>query len=116
MRLAVRKKIPIALGTDTIGSSEAATTYWGGNGHELPLMVEIAGMTPLEAIEAGTANGPRTLGPQAPLSGQLRAGYAADLIAVRENPLKRITALAEPDKIVRVWKGGHLAVERPLAT
>jgi imidazolonepropionase-like amidohydrolase len=114
MRLAVRKKIPIALGTDTIGSSEAAATYWGGNGHELPLMVEQAGMTPLQAIEAATANGPRTLGPQAPLSGQLRAGYAADLIVVRENPLKRIVALAEPDKIVRVWKSGQLVVERPL--
>jgi imidazolonepropionase-like amidohydrolase len=115
MRLAVRKKIPIALGTDTVGSNEAATAYWGGNGHEFPLMVEQAGLTPLQAIEAATANGPRTLGPQAPLSGQLRVGYAADLIAVRENPLKRIAALAEPDKIVRVWKGGRLAVERSIA-
>jgi len=115
MSLAVRKKVPIALGTDTIGSSEAATTYWGGNGHELPLMVEKAGMTPLQAIEAATANGPRTLGPRAPLSGQLRAGYAADLIAVKENPLKRIAVLAEPDNILRVWKGGQLAVERSIA-
>jgi imidazolonepropionase-like amidohydrolase len=115
MRLAVRKKIPIALGTDTVGSTEAATAYWGGNGHELPLMVEQAGLTPLQAIEAATANGPRTLGPQAPLSGQLRVGYAADLIAVRENPLKRIAGLAELDKIVRVWKGGQLAIERPIA-
>jgi imidazolonepropionase-like amidohydrolase len=114
IRLAVRKKVPIAMGTDTVGSSEAAPAFWGGNGQELPLMVEQAGMTPLQAIEAATANGPRSLGPQAPLSGQLRAGYAADLIAVRENPLKRIAALAEPDKIVRVWKSGRIAVERPL--
>jgi imidazolonepropionase-like amidohydrolase len=115
IRLAVRKKIPIAMGSDTQCSTEAATTYWGGNGHELRLMVEQAGMTPLQAIEAATANGPRTLGPRAPLSGQLRAGYAADLIAVQENPLKRIAALSEPDRIVRVWKGGRLAVERSIA-
>ena len=114
MRLAVGKKIPIALGTDTIGSSEAAPVYWGGNGQELPLMVEDGGMTPLQAIEAATANGPRTLGPRAPLSGQLRAGYAADLIVVREDPLKRIAVLAEPENIARVWKGGRLVVERPL--
>jgi imidazolonepropionase-like amidohydrolase len=115
VRCAVRKKIPIALGTDTIGSSEAAPTYWGGNGQELPLMVEEGGMTPLQAIEAATANGPRTLGPQAPLSGQLRVGYAADVIVVREDPLKRIAVLADPENILRVWKGGQLVVERPLA-
>lgn len=114
MRLAVRKKVPIAMGTDTVCSSEASPVYWGGNGHEFPLMVEDGGMTPLQAIEAGTANGPRTLGPRAPLSGQLRAGYAADLIVVRENPLKRIAVLAEPANIARVWKGGQLVVERPL--
>lgn len=115
MRLAVRKKVPIALGTDTVCSSETSPVYWGGNGHELPLMVEDGGMTPLGAIEAATANGPRTLGPKAPRSGQLRAGYAADLIVVRENPLKRIAVLAEPDRIARVWKDGMLVAERPLA-
>ena len=113
LRLAVRKKVPIALGTDTVGSSEAAPVYWGGNGHEFPLLVDDGGMTPLQAIQAGTANGPSTLGPRAPMSGQLRAGYAADLIVVKENPLKRIGVLAEPDSIVRVWKSGQLVVERP---
>ncbi len=73
-------------------------------------------MTALQAIEAATANAPRTLGPQAPKSGQLREGYDADLIAVRENPLQRIRSLAEPESIVRVWKGGKLEVERPLAS
>ena len=31
-------------------------------------------MTPLQAIEAATANGPATLGPMAPLSGQIKVG------------------------------------------
>lgn len=114
MRLAIRAGIPIALGTDTFGSSKAAPAYWGGNGREFVLMVEEGGMTPLQAIESGTANGPPTLGPQAPKSGQLRAGFAADVIVVREDPLKRISVLAEPESILRVWKDGKLEVERPL--
>jgi imidazolonepropionase-like amidohydrolase len=113
MRLAVRAKVPIALGTDTLGSSEATPAYWGANGRELTLMVEDGGMTPLQAIEAATANGPPTLGPQAPKSGQLREGFAADVIVVSEDPLKRIAALADPNTILRVWKDGKLAVKRP---
>jgi imidazolonepropionase-like amidohydrolase len=115
LRLAVRRKVPIALGTDIGGSSEAAPVYWGLNGKELVLMVEDGGMTPLQAIEAATANGPRTLGPQAPQSGLLRAGHLADIIAVTDDPLRRIASLADPEKIVCVWKDGKLAVERPLA-
>lgn len=49
-----------------------------------------AGMTPLQAIEAATANAPLTLGPQAPKSGQLKAGYDADILVVRKDP---VTAL-----------------------
>ena len=49
-------------------------------------------MTALEALEAATANGPDTLGPQAPLSGQLKDGYDADVIAIDFNPLKTTPA------------------------
>ena len=114
MRLAVRAKVPIALGTDTLGSSEAVPAYWGWNGRELVHLVEEGGLTPFQAIESATANGPRTLGPQAPKSGQLRAGYASDVIAVREDPLKRVAALAEPENSVRVWKVGQLVAQRPM--
>ena len=113
LRLAVRMKVPIALGTDTYGSSDEVTTYWGGNGHELSLMVEDGGMSPLQAIESATAMGPLTLGPLAPRSGQLRAGFTSDVILLRENPLSRISALADSANIVRVWKDGRQVVERP---
>lgn len=76
------------------------------NGEEFGLAVD-AGMAPLQAIESGTANGPDTLGPQAPLSGQLKAGYDADFIALSEDPVKNIKILAEPEKITHVWKGGR---------
>jgi len=115
MRLAVRKKVPIAMGTDIGLSGEAGPLHWGLNGHELTLMVEQMGMSPLEAIRSSTALGPMTLGPQAPKSGQLQAGFAADVIAVSEDPLKRIAALGEPERILKVWKDGVLAVDRGAA-
>ena len=77
------------------------------NGREFALAVD-AGMTALEAIEAGTANAPDTLGPQAPKSGQLKEGYDADFIALDENPLDDVTILTEPRKIKRIWKAGKL--------
>lgn len=116
LRTAVRKKVPIAMGTDIGGSSEAAPVYWGMNARELVLLVDDGGMTPLEAIEAATARAPQTLGPQAPRSGQLRAGFAADILAVRGDPGRRIETLADSENIVRVWKDGQLVVERPFET
>ena len=112
VRTAVRKKVPIALGTDIGGSSEAAPCYWGMNGLEFSLLVEDGGMTPLEAIEAGTANGALTLGPQAPRSGQLKEGYAADVLVLREDPLKNIASLTKPENFLQVWKDGKLAARR----
>lgn len=76
------------------------------NGREFALAVE-AGMTPLEAIQAGTANAPDTLGPQAPRSGQLKEGFDADFIALSEDPTEDIAVLAQPEKITHVWKGGR---------
>lgn len=85
---------------------------WGRNGRELPLLVE-AGLTPLEAIQAATATGPQTLGPQAPRSGLLAEGYDADLIALDADPLADITVLADPDHVVGVWRGGRRVKPAP---
>jgi len=64
-------------------------------------------MSPLEAIEAATASGPLTLGPQAPRSGQLAEGYDADLITLDADPLADIGALADPARITAVWTRGR---------
>ncbi|EME85078.1 uncharacterized protein MYCFIDRAFT_173943 [Pseudocercospora fijiensis CIRAD86] len=50
-------------------------------------------------VEAGTARGPETLGPQASLSGQLKEGHDADFIAVSHSPLDDIAVLAKPKEI-----------------
>lgn len=98
--LAVEKGVKIALGTDIW-----ATGVWGRNAEELPLLVE-CGMTPLQAIEAATANGPATLGPQAPNCGRLREGMDADVICVSGDPTSDISVLAQPDNVTHVFKGG----------
>ena len=59
-------------------------------------------MTPLEAIEAGTANGPDTPGLQAPKSGQLKEGYDVDCIALSVSPLEDIDVLSQPDRVSHV--------------
>ncbi|MGW7002906.1 metal-dependent hydrolase family protein [Streptomyces sp. NPDC054933] len=105
--IAHRAGVRIAAGTD-LGTSRPGTPLsWGRNGMEAGHLVA-AGLTPLEAIEACTANGPLTLGPQAPKSGQLAAGYQADVLALSADPLSDITVLGDPRRITHVWKHGEL--------
>jgi imidazolonepropionase-like amidohydrolase len=92
--------VKVATGTDIW-----STGLWGSNGRELELLVG-CGMTPLQAIEAATANGPDTLGPQAPNAGQLIEGMDADVICVDGDPAADITILGDPSKITHVFKAG----------
>jgi imidazolonepropionase-like amidohydrolase len=98
--------VTIACGTDVWGED-----HWGRHGEELGLLVAI-GMSPSEAIRAATATAPATLGPQAPASGRLVAGYDADVIAVAGDPLADITLLGRPEAVTWVWKAG-VAVKEP---
>jgi imidazolonepropionase-like amidohydrolase len=105
--IAIKSGVKIALGTDSADSSGLTFNSHGRNGKEMFYAVK-AGMTPLQAIEACTATSPETLGLMAPKSGQLKAGYDADLIALSENPLDNIDLLSKAENITHVWKGGKL--------
>jgi len=107
VRLAVKKGVKVALGTDIFSSGDETVVPWGMNGSELGYLVE-AGMTPLEAIQAATSMGPQTVGPQAPMSGVLKTGYDADIIALAANPLQDLSVLAGPKNVTHVWKAGKL--------
>lgn len=98
--LAIERGVKIALGTDIW-----ATGIWGRNAEELSLLVQ-CGMTPMQAIEAATANGPDTLGPQSPRSGMLKEGFDADLICVSGDPSSDVSVLTDPDNVTHVFKGG----------
>ncbi|MDJ0665344.1 MAG: amidohydrolase family protein [Acidimicrobiia bacterium] len=102
LKIAVANGVKIAAGTDIFVSGP----MYGKNGLEVKYLID-AGMTPLEAIEAATATGPLTLGPQAPKSGQLKEGYDADVIAFDVNPIDDITVWGDPDRITHVWKAGE---------
>jgi imidazolonepropionase-like amidohydrolase len=66
--------------------------------HELLLMAE-AGLTPLQALQSVSVSAARLLGIGS-FVGQVRPGYAADLIAVDANPLADLSALRSISLVV----------------
>jgi imidazolonepropionase-like amidohydrolase len=87
--------VPMAMGSD-VGPFPHGT-----QGREFVLMVQY-GMSPLEALRAGTINAARLLGWEGQI-GVLHAGYLADVVAVAGDPLADIAAL---QKVDFVMKGG----------
>jgi imidazolonepropionase-like amidohydrolase len=81
---AVKIGVPIALGTD------AAVEPHGLNAREFSLMVK-NGLSPAQALMAGTASGADLLG-VADQVGTLAPGKSADIVAVPGNPLLDVTA------------------------
>jgi imidazolonepropionase-like amidohydrolase len=98
--------VTIAMGTDIALTGPDLPNAWGQNGSEPGYLIKL-GMSPQDAIEAATASGPLTLGPQAPRSGRLAEGYDADLITLDADPLADIGVLAAPDRITAVWTRGR---------
>jgi imidazolonepropionase-like amidohydrolase len=104
MKIAIAKGVKIAAGCDIFVSGQ----MYGTDSREIVHLIN-AGMIDLEAIEAATANGPDTLGPQAPLSGQLREGYDADVIALDTNPLDDRSVWGDPTRVTHIWQAGQRA-------
>lgn len=98
--------VTIALGTDLAMTGPGMPTQWGLHGIELSLLVK-AGLSPLEAIEAATATAPMTLGPQAPRSGQLMAGFDADVLLLDADPVADVDVLGDPAHVTAVWRAGR---------
>ena len=93
--------VRIGIGSD--GGGQGGDRFVGFTAHtELENMVA-AGMTPGEAIVAGTKNGAEILGLEADL-GTVAVGKSADFIVLNENPLEDITNSRTFD---RVYLRGH---------
>ena len=90
---AYKAGVKIAFGTD------AGVFPHGENAKEFAYMVE-AGMPPLEAIRSATLSAAILLDQPTTL-GSVEAGYAADIVAVRGDPLRDITLLQKVDFVMK---------------
>jgi imidazolonepropionase-like amidohydrolase len=96
-KLAVDGGVKIALGTD------AGVMRHGTNAREFALMVRY-GMTPMQAIVAGTSNAATLLGLEREI-GTLAVGKRADVVAVTGNPLDNVDIL---QNVQFVMKSGRV--------
>ncbi|HEX8481280.1 MAG TPA: amidohydrolase family protein [Allosphingosinicella sp.] len=78
--------VPVVFGTDS------AVFEHGRNAEELALLVELAGMSPAEAIASATTGAARLLGMEREV-GRIAPGFSADLIAVDGDPLRDVRVL-----------------------
>ncbi len=85
LSLAIRKGVKIGLGTDNVGFPATFPA------REFAELINL-GMTPMQAIQAGTKVNAELLGKEKDL-GTIEVGKMADLIAVKGDPLTDITEL-----------------------
>jgi imidazolonepropionase-like amidohydrolase len=107
---AYRAGIPLIAGSES-GWSPVPYGQW--HAKEMQIFVELLGMTPLEAIHAGTLAGTRVLRRFGKDVGKLEAGRYADLLVVDGDPTRDITLLQQKKRIRHVFKGGRLVDRTP---
>lgn len=90
-------------GVTIVSGSDAVAGVHGQNFYELEWLVK-AGLTPLEAIHAATADAARLLGIENQ-TGEIRVGLQADIIALKGDPSRDITAL---ERVSFVLKSGQV--------
>jgi imidazolonepropionase-like amidohydrolase len=95
---AIRAGVKVTVGTD-LGSTVPA----GMSTREFATLIE-AGMTPMEAIQAGTRVNAELFGWEDRI-GTIEAGKLADIIAVRGDPLSDISEL---ERVFFVMKDGRI--------
>ena len=98
--------VRFAMGTDT---GFGVTAYGEWHARELELLTVYAGLSPLEAITAGTRNGAAMLGLAGEL-GEVSPGCLADLLVIRGNPLANLRVLVNKANILHVIKDGDVQV------
>ncbi len=104
-QMALKAGVTIAMGTDC----GTPLNVPGKNALEFELMVK-AGMTPLQALIAGTGTAASVCDRKE--VGTLAKGQLADVLVIRGNPLDDITLLQDKANILRVVKDGKIAITR----
>ena len=101
-RRAIKAGVTVAMGSD------AVYELFGHNTEELTYLVK-CGMTPAQALAAGTVNGAAALGMGKDL-GQVTPGHYADIVAVQGDPLADIGVAVH--NVRWVMKGGKVMMDK----
>jgi imidazolonepropionase-like amidohydrolase len=100
VKMAIEKGVKIAMGTD------AGVGIHGTNAMELRYMVELGGMTPMQAIIASTKTGAECNRMSGDV-GTLEVGKLADILVVEGNPLDQIAILEDKSSLLMIMQGGN---------
>ncbi|OKL61769.1 hypothetical protein UA08_02467 [Talaromyces atroroseus] len=104
LQIAVAAGVTICFGTDLLGPMGVAQTK------EFSLRAKV--LTPLQVLQSATIN-PARLCKQEAFLGQIKPGFAADLLVLTQNPLQDITILDDPDRhLLAVIKEGYVHASR----
>ena len=93
IRLAIHAGVQLGVGSDVAGECGREMQHLGD-----------CGLTPLQALQAGTRNGAQVLGVESDL-GTIEVGKVADLVLLSRNPLDDLRAC--DDSVELVIKGGE---------
>ena len=96
----------LRFGVRVVAGTDAGGWFHGNNAVELEMLAD-AGMTPMQAVIAGTSEAAACCGLEREL-GALEPGKLADLLVVDGNPLEDITILQERERVRLVMKEGRV--------
>lgn len=100
-----KRGIPILVGSD---SGNAAAFHHGmHHGVEYEILVREVGMTPMEAIVAGTKLNAQVIGLEGKV-GEIKPGMLADIVMWKSNPVLDIRVLQKLEEIAMVMKDGRI--------
>ena len=108
LKRARAKGVRMALGSDC---GMRNLTPHGENATELEMIVQLVGVSEMEAIELATRRGAEALQLEDSV-GTLEVGKLADIIAVDGDPLQDIGLLKDRSKIALVMKQGEVVTKR----
>jgi len=103
---AYARGVKIALGTD----ASMPNVFHGNNAREFEMMVA-CGMSPMDALVAGTMNAAENIGKENEI-GSISVGKLADLVVVDGDPLQDIRILQDMNRILLVFKEGRIKIDR----
>lgn len=111
LRRAYDAGVPLLCGSE---SGFALTPYGHWHAREAQLLVEVLGLSPLEAITCATRNGALALRRPMDSIGVVAAGAAADVLVVDGDPVADISVLGDRSRLRHVIsRGRQVDLDRP---